>query len=75
MEKAWEFCLKLKDPEKIVKIMLLMLLCMECSENKRTKFINKIKQYPQYSGVAHFIQYDLPKIQQKPLKLKLSPQK
>lgn len=31
MERAQELCLKIKDPEKIVKIMLLMLLCLECS--------------------------------------------
>lgn len=45
IERAQELCLRIKDPEKIVKIMLLMLFCLECSESQRKLFINKIKEY------------------------------
>lgn len=55
--------------------MVLMVMCLEVSESQRKLFINKVKEYPEYSSLADFLQRHLPTILPKPLKLRLSPQK
>ena len=46
IEKAFEICEKIKNPQRVVKIMLLLLMSVECSESKKSKIIGKIKTFP-----------------------------
>ena len=56
IEKAFEYCSKLKNQDTITKIMILILFCLDCSESNKKNAIQRIRANEKYEKLALWLE-------------------